>query len=61
MEFTQKQQEYVAKVCDRLALIAAGALVFGQFVPGHELNVTVMLSGVVFAILLFGYAITLHK
>jgi hypothetical protein len=46
---SEKQRELFAKGMVDLANIVAGALVFGQLVSGHTVNMSKMVLGITFA------------
>jgi len=49
--FDQKQREVVADFFKKAALMATAALIFGQFVPGEEINWWVIGGGTVVSLI----------
>lgn len=57
----RQQKDFLAAFIEKLALMIAGALVIGQFVPGVQTNWIIAALGITFTILAGLYAVRLKK
>jgi len=57
----EKQRSFLAEIFKILISIAAGALVFGQFVPGQQIDWRVVLGGSVLISLFIIFAVKLKR
>jgi len=56
-----KQKEFLAEFFNKISLMAAAALIFGQFVPGQTINWWVIVGGAFVVGVLITYALSLKK
>ena len=56
----RQRQMFAEKLLD-LANIAAGALVFGQFVSGQSINISTFLLGIVLAVVFYAVSYLFSK
>lgn len=56
-----RQRDYLADFCAKIALMAAAALIFGQFIPGQEINILVLVVGILLTISAIAYGTYLRN
>jgi len=61
MRLSQKQLETIAKIFINLGTLSFGGLVIGKFISPKVIPWDVFVSGVVFSIVLFFFAIIIDK
>lgn len=57
----EKQRNFLAEFYNKISLMAAGALIFGQFVPGQRIDVWVLAGGMVVVLILMWSAVRLKR
>jgi hypothetical protein len=61
MVLSQSQRKLYAKAATELANIAAGAMIFGQFLAGQPLAIGAFISGFIITVVLYFGAYVLTK
>ena len=61
LRFSQEQRRLIADKVPDVANIAAGALVFGQFIGGRRFSVPLAISGVAAWLALVGWSVFLSR
>jgi hypothetical protein len=57
----EKQRNFLAEFYNKISLMSAGALIFGQFVPGKTINLWVVTGGMVIVLILMWSAVKLKR